>query len=368
MLPPLKVRVMVVDDSSVMRGMLTRTLEAADMQVVATAASCAAALSLLKRPAPHKVEADVLFLDVQTSGRNGAAIITEFRKAAPTIHIIVAATLNESNVMQSIDALDQGADELVPKPSSRKDPEETANFINELLLKIKKLSGLSTETKLTSPPQSAESTPIPEIAFSLRKAPTFFRPKAVAIASSTGGPKALHILLEGIGKHITDLPIFLTQHMPKDFTASLAQQLEKISGVPSAEGKDREIVHPGYLYVAPGDYHMLVKKEGDKVMIRLNQEEQENFCRPAADPMLRSLYSVYGKDLLVVILTGMGQDGLLGAKLVAENGGMVIAQDKASSVVWGMPGAVAKEGICTHVLPIHQLADVVVKICNGKGI
>ena len=373
----MKTRVMIVDDSSVIRGMVTRVLEASDMEVVATATTQAAALSILKRPAPHKIEADILILDIQMSGKGEGSLVREFRKIAPNIQIIIAATVNEINVLNSIDALEEGATELVAKPSSRKNPGETENFIKEILLKVKKLSGIPFDAaiplaiKAPVPKPIAVEPPImpslePEIVFSLRKAPAFFRPRALAIASSTGGPKALQILLEGLGKRLATLPIFITQHMPKDFTASLAQQIAKVSGIPCAEGKEGEPVVPGRIYVAPGDYHMLVEKQRDQPVIRLNQDAPENFCRPAADPMLRSLHTIYGKDLLVVVLTGMGQDGLLGTKMIADNGGMVIAQDKATSVVWGMPGAVAKEGVCTYVLPVSQLADMVVTICNGK--
>jgi two-component system chemotaxis response regulator CheB len=367
-----RIRVMMVDDSSVIRGMVTRVLEAANIEVVATAASPAAALTILKRPAPHKTEVDILILDVQLSGKGDASIIKEFRKIDPAIHIIIAATLNETNVLNSIDALEQGADELVAKPSSRKAPGETESFVRELLTKVKKLAGIAEEyvaapdIKLTAPATTFQ--PEHEIHCALRPAPAFFRPKALAIASSTGGPKALQILFEGLRKRVGDIPIFITQHMPKDFTASLASQLGKVSGLPSGEGKEGEVALAGHIYLAPGDYHMLVQKHGAQSVIRLNQGEQENFCRPAADPMLRSLYSIYGKDLLVVVLTGMGQDGLLGAKMIAENGGMVIEQDKASSVVWGMPGAVAKEGICTQILPVSQLADAIVKICNEPAV
>ena len=364
-----RISVMMVDDSSVIRGMVTRVLEAEGIEVVATAASPAAALSILKRPAPHKIEVGILILDIQLSGKGNTSLVAEFRKIIPGIHIIIAATLNEINVLNSIDALEQGADELVAKPSSRKNPGETEMFVNELLTKVKKLAGVPV-AKVTAPQtqttQPALWHPEQETGLPMRQQPALFRPKALAIVSSTGGPKALQILFEGLRKRVSDIPIFVNQHMPKDFTASLAVQLGKTSGLLSAEAKEGEVALPGHIYIAPGDYHMLVAKHGNQGVIRLNKGEQENFCRPAADPMLRSLYSTYGKDLLVVVLTGMGQDGLLGAKMIADNGGMVIAQDKATSVVWGMPGAVAKEGICSAILPISQLADAIVKICNGS--
>lgn len=385
---PSDIRVMVVDDSSIVRGMVLRTLESEGIQVVATAANAPAALAMLRRPAGQRLEPDILIVDVLKHEKAVPPFIPEIRQERPGIKIIVSATLNENNVLSSISALEAGADELVPKPSSRKNPQETSLFIEELLRKVKLLGGLQVESPAVWPLNSqpvfhtiaaaseaqneggaVETTAeAASEAVRLRKAPTFFRPKALAIASSTGGPKALQVMFEGIGKRITEIPIFLTQHMPKDFTGSLATQLGRYSGLPSAEARDGERVAPGRIYVAPGDYHMLIESPGGAPLIRLDQGPQENFCRPAADPMLRSLYQVYGKEILVVVLTGMGQDGMLGAKLIADNGGVVVAQDKETSVVWGMPGAVAKEGVCHHILPLPRLADAVVKLCNGLSL
>ena len=378
---------MVVDDSSVVRGLITRVLETDGIQIVASAANGTAALAMLKRSEPHKITADIIILDVQIPQTGGGEnILPEVRKHAPDAKIIMACTLNEPNVMASLDALDMGANELIAKPSSRKNPEETRIFIDEIVRKVKRLGGLPADeialpievldTIATASASESEKTPTAGItlpgveaeAFTLRKPPGFFRPQILAVASSTGGPKALQVFFEGLGKRVSHLPIFITQHMPKDFTHSLAQQIGRYSGLSSAEGADGETVMPGKIYLAPGDYHMVVEKKGDGGVIRLNQDAPENFCRPAADPMLRSLYNVYGKDILVVVLTGMGQDGMLGAKLIADNGGMVIAQDKDTSVVWGMPGAVAKEGVCTYVLPLPQLADAVVKVCSGYAL
>ncbi len=349
-------RIMIVDDSSVVRGTIARVLEAEGMEVVASASNATAALAALKRPAPHNISPDIMILDVQ----NGLDTIPKFHAILPNLKIIVSSTLNESNAMASIEALDNGAVELIAKPSSR-DSKESQIFMDDVLHKVKQFSRHRAPIVLPN----ITVAPEPEEIITLRKMPLAFMPKAIAIASSTGGPKALQVVMEGIGKKLAHLPIFITQHMPKDFTASLGLQLAKTAGLEGGEAKQGDIVKAGNIYLAPGDYHMLAEKVGGSTFIRLNQNEQENFCRPAADPMLKSLEKIYGKNLLVVVLTGMGQDGLRGAEVVADAGGVVIAQDKMSSVVWGMPGAVAKAGICHHVIPLPHIPDMLIKLCNG---
>lgn len=207
---------------------------------------------------------------------------------------------------------------------------------------------------------SAQPAPRSEIADD-RSAPIRLRaagsgvPKIVCVGSSTGGPEALASLVSGLAGTI-ELPILITQHMPKAFTADLAERLKKASGLDCAEAVDGEPVLRRRVYLAPGDRHMTVARESGAPVIRLVDGAPENFCKPAVDPMLRSVVALYGGDLLVVILTGMGQDGLDGARAVAEAGGTILAQDEDTSVVWGMPGAVATAGICSAVLPIDTIA------------
>ena len=184
------------------------------------------------------------------------------------------------------------------------------------------------------------------------------KPAILAIGSSTGGPAALFEFLKALNGKI-DLPIVISQHMPPKFTTILAQHICRMTGMDAKEAEDGDKVEPNHVYLAPGDYHMTVAGKGGDVRIRLNQDPPENFCRPAVDPMLRSVADVYGKRALVVILTGMGYDGMKGSQLVVEAGGTILAQDEETSVVWGMPGAVAHAGICTQVLPLDKLAPFV---------
>lgn len=197
----------------------------------------------------------------------------------------------------------------------------------------------------------------PATPLSLRAMPVLFMPKVLAIGCSTGGPQAVVSLLRELDKRLLHIPIFITQHMPPTLTTLFADNLRKVSNRPCAEAIEGEIVKPGHIYLAPGDFHMICEKKDKDIILHLTKSPPENFCRPAVDPMLRSMAPIYGKQLLTLILTGMGKDGLEGAKDVCNHGGVVIAQDEATSVVWGMPGAVATEGLCSAVLPLGNIVS-----------
>ena len=186
-------------------------------------------------------------------------------------------------------------------------------------------------------------------------------PKAIAVGSSTGGPQALLKLFGDLGGGLAQ-PIFVTQHMPRTFTALLAENVQRNTAFTAGEGRDGEVARGGHVYIAPGDYHMEITGMPNEPVIRTNQNPPENFCRPAVDPMLRSLTKVYGGGLLVIVLTGMGSDGKNGCEDVVAAGGSVIAQDEDSSVVWGMPGAVSNAGLCSAVLPLTEIAPYVRKL------
>lgn len=181
------------------------------------------------------------------------------------------------------------------------------------------------------------------------------RPKVIGVGSSTGGPQALMTFFSKLDRNL-GVPVVITQHMPPKFTTMLAQHITQRSGFPCAEGEDGMPLQVGKAILAPGGFHMEVVNEGGQAVVRLNQNPPENFCRPAVDPMFRSLVNVYGDRVLGVVLTGMGADGLKGGKVIADAGGTVVAQDEATSVVWGMPGAVATAGVFSAVLPLDDLA------------
>lgn len=346
------VRVMLVDDSTIVRGLITRALTATpDIQIVATAFNGARAIPVAKEHQP-----DIIVLDIEMPEMDGITALPKLLEAAPKAKIIMASTLTLRNAGISLQALELGASDYVAKPSARL-PEELEIFYRELREKIHALAGARTKKTQSS------AILTPSITSSSSNAITLLSPhtplaipiKALAIASSTGGPQALLKLFTDIKGKFKHLPIFITQHMPPIFTTILAEHLSKAGDRICMEAKDGEEIKPGCTYVAPGDYHMLVVQENGKTILRLNQNAPVNFCRPAADPMIQSLSKVYGRHLLVLVLTGMGQDGLEGAKTAVANGGSVVAQDEATSVVWGMPKAVATNNLCRAVLPLPDI-------------
>lgn len=370
-----KIRVMLVDDSAVVRGLIARAFEAdASIEVVANAGNGQVAIEMAGQHRP-----DVIILDIEMPVMDGLAALPELLRVVPKARVIMASTLTQRNAAISMQALSRGASDYVAKPSAQ-DRDGLEKFHRELLEKVRALGGgaaIQLSVPLAAPRVAASGaaaamapsliTPSAAPASSaIRLLPATSHPVyALAVASSTGGPQALFTFFEGLKGKLTRIPAFVTQHMPPAFTALLAEQIGRSGEHLCAEAKEGEAVQPGSVYVAPGDYHMTPEKTAGGVMIRLNQNPPENFCRPAADPMLRALAEIYGPGLLTVVLTGMGQDGCAGAKVAVERGGAVLAQDQATSVVWGMPGAVAEAGLCQAVLPLSELAPAVIARCGG---
>jgi len=365
--PAAPYRIMVVDDSAVVRGLLTRALEGDPrMKVIASVGDGQMAINALAR---HDVE--VVVLDIEMPVMDGITALPKLIEARPGIKVIVASTLTRRNAEISLRCLSIGADDYIPKPSSARELNAAENFAHDLLRKVAALGAAARgdtvhmrrpEDKAppSAPRPAAKREPI-----SLRTA-SVRRPKAIAIGSSTGGPQALFALTKAIAPGL-DVPVFITQHMPPTFTTILAEHIARASGMPAAEAVDGEPAKPGHIYVAPGDHHMTVRMTPAGAVLVLDQEPPENYCRPSVDPMLRSLSAAYGANLLCVILTGMGQDGRRGGETVIEAGGTIIAQDEASSVVWGMPGAVATAGLCTAVLPLDEMGAWVTRALTGQS-
>ena len=190
-------------------------------------------------------------------------------------------------------------------------------------------------------------------------------PRILVIGSSTGGPQALFSVLTGVVRPVP-VPIVITQHMPPTFTHILAQHIQRNTGLPALEGADGMPLQPDHVYVAPGDRHMVIQQHNRSLSLKVYDGPQENFCRPAVDPLFRSAASIFGAGALGLVLTGMGQDGAHGAKAIADAGGSVIVQDEASSVVWGMPGATAHLGAAAAVTPLPEIGALVSAIIEGK--
>jgi two-component system chemotaxis response regulator CheB len=374
---PSAVRVMVVDDSAVIRSLITRALETdPGVQVVATVGNGQLAVSQLAR-----TDVDVIVLDIEMPVMDGITALPLLLKAAPDVKIVMASTLTQRNAQVSIEALQKGASDYIPKPTSTGEIHGSADFKRDLIEKVKVLGRARRDRRdrdrpagapdAKSPPPKAGTAPAARPSSLSPGAPIQLRsfgrmpPQIVGIGSSTGGPQALFTVLGALDPAMR-LPIVITQHMPATFTIILAEHIGRVSKRPSAEGKDGEAIEPGRIYLAPGDNHMVIETDGAKKIVRLNKNPLENFCRPAVDPMFRSLAAAYGASVLGVVLTGTGSDGAKGGKVLAETGGSVIAQDEASSVVWGMPGATAQAGVCSAVLPVDKIAAEIARIAGVR--
>ncbi|HLB78981.1 MAG TPA: chemotaxis response regulator protein-glutamate methylesterase [Dongiaceae bacterium] len=357
-----RIRVMVVDDSAMIRGMIARALEGDPaVRVVASVANGEVALATLKR-----TNVEVAVLDIEMPVMDGLTALPKLIAAQPGLQVIMASTLTRRNASSSLQALAAGAADYLPKPTSSTGLGAAGDFQRELLEKVKALGEVARRGRGAAPPRQPDrqvAAPprrlYADAAVQLRNA-LIATPEVVAIGSSTGGPQALFTVLAKAAP-LMPVPILITQHMPPTFTTILAEHISHTSGLPAAEGRDGEPVLRGRIYVAPGDFHMTVALDGTQKVIRLSKGPAENFCRPAVDPMLRGVASVYGRHALVVILTGMGQDGRRGAEAIIAAGGTVIAQDEPSSVVWGMPGAVATAGLCSAVLPLPDISPYIRK-------
>lgn len=368
MVTPRKISVVLVDDSSVIRGALSRILQTDDnIDIVGSVANGEMGISIAKQKKP-----DVMILDVEMPVMDGLSALPKILEGSPDTKVVMCSSLTAKGADITMKAMALGAVECLVKPSSSQETGPNSPFQRTLLNLVNTLGkqpeAPSTQTQRT-PIQSTRSTTsaAPKAAgsksFTLKNDSLAFKgkPSILAIGSSTGGPQALFHVLKNIGK--PDIPIVITQHMPATFTKILADHIQQQTGIETHEGADGMLVENGKIYVAPGGKHMLFSQQGPSLKIKLDDGPAENFCKPAVDPMLRSLIEIYGKKVLCAILTGMGHDGLKGARGLVEGGGRVIAQDEETSVVWGMPGAVAMDGICSAVLPLNDIGEWLKKAC-----
>lgn len=347
------IRVVVCDDSAVVRGLLARAIESdPNLQLVGTAMHGEAALSTLRR-----IPADVVVLDVEMPVMDGLTALQRIQQEFPRIRVIMASALTSEGADTTLRALSLGAVGCIAKPTSSSVNESITHLTKELLPQIRALGRSdrsATATAHTSP--AAESRG----AHRSREAQHPFT--AVVIGTSTGGPQALRKVLCDLPSDFP-LPIFIVQHMPPLFTPMLAKHIQMDTGRPSQEAKHLENVKPGHTYVAPGDYHMELERRDGNVRTLLTQAAPEHYCRPSVNPLFRTAAQVYRQSLLSVVLTGMGEDGKEGAADIVKNGGWLIAQDEASSVVWGMPGAVVRAKLAHEVLPLDQVGPRILQAC-----
>jgi two-component system chemotaxis response regulator CheB len=366
------INVMVVDDSAVVRGLFTRSLESdPNIKVHASAANGEVAIRLLEDNL-QKSPTDVIVLDIEMPVMDGITALPKLLAVDSKVKVIVASTLTHKNADVTLNALQKGATDCLAKPSTTRDLSTAEDFRRDLVQRVKALGLTVQRARGLSPVVSAQTQQPTGIgvpasgsgkSFSLHTGTVVKRPSAIVIGSSTGGPQALFNVLNGFAGKIQQ-PIFLTQHMPETFTSILAQHITRQTGLECEEAKDGEVVKGGKVHLAPGGYHMVIERQGVDIVTRLNTDAPENYCRPAVDPMLRSVMNIYDSSILAVILTGMGQDGKNACVDLVQKGGMCLTQDEETSVVWGMPGAVAQAGICFDVLPLNDIGPRVVQIAN----
>jgi two-component system chemotaxis response regulator CheB len=366
-------RVMVVDDSAIARGIVTRTLsEAPDISVVASVPN---GLMALKTLGSHDI--DVVVLDIEMPELDGLSALPRMLELYPQLKVIMVSAASQKDADISLKTMAMGAADYVEKPKAGLGGAEA--FYDELVRKVRLHGGAATPAapskRAAGPakpakPQSAAApqaaAPVVASLSNNRRKETFPRPEVIAIGSSTGGPQALAEVLKDLPPSVSQ-PILVTQHMPATFTALLAQHMTRYAGRLAAEARDGERIEPGRIYIAPGGKHLVAEQgAAGGILIRLDDGPPENSCKPAVDPMLRSLARIYGDRLLTIILTGMGCDGLKGCEAVVNAGGRVMAQDRETSVVWGMPGAVAQAGLCRDVLPLRQIGSALKRIAGGE--
>ena len=382
------IRVMIVDDAVVVRGLVSRWVdEEPDLKTVASVRTGRDALDQLLRANP-----DVVLLDIDMPDLDGLSALPLLLEKKRDLTVIMASTLTRRNAEVSLKALSLGAADYIPKPATNREVTTSATFRRELIEKVRQLGARRKRGFASMPAEPRARQPFavpsapgtqPRKKFSVAEPRTVapqpvtgeiklrpfspLLPRVLLVGSSTGGPQALTALVERIKPVYGRAPVLITQHMPATFTTILAEHLARASGQTAHEAVDGEPVVPGTIYLAPGGKHMTVAKRNNQPAISLNEGPMVNFCRPAVDPLFASAAQVWGSAILAVVLTGMGSDGARGAEDIVAAGGSVIAQDEATSVVWGMPGAAAHAGVCAAVLPLDQIGPKIVRQFGGMS-
>ena len=349
-------RVLLVDDSGVSRALMTRWIEESGVgHVVATASNGRAAIEAVA--ATH---VDVVVLDIEMPELDGLAALPGLLALAPGVQVLMASSLSQRGAAVTMQALRLGAADAIGKPRAGWAFGGGIDFRAELVAKIQALGAVARrrpgEPAPEHPPLSAETAgPL-----HVRAKPSPIRPQALVIGASTGGPNALFRLIDQLPRDL-DVPVFVTQHMPPTFTTIFAEHLARHTRRPSREAENGTAVQGGHVYIAPGGRHLSLAGKPGRVRLVVSDDVPENFCRPSVNPLMRSAARVYGHAALGIMLTGMGSDGLDGARELVAAGGMLIAQDQMTSVVWGMPGSVVREGLAAEVLPLDDIAVAVAR-------
>jgi len=349
-----RIRVLIVDDSLVIRHLIAEAL-GADPEIEVVGAEANGALALARIP---ELRPDVVTLDIEMPVLDGLETLKRIRKSHPKLRTIMFSTLTTRGAAVTFEALAIGADDYVAKPANAGSLDKSlASLRSELIPKIKQFFAMPAAPVRV---MQARKAPPPAPAKPASRA----QPHLVAIGVSTGGPQALAQLIPKLPAGFS-LPVVIVQHMPPMFTRLLAERLDADSGLKVQEAADGLEVRRGVVIVARGDYHLRLRRSGALVTTVLDQGAPENSCRPSVDVLFRSVAEVYGEHVLAVMLTGMGSDGLLGMRALKSAGASNLVQDQASSVVWGMPGAIVEAGLADEVLPLDKIPDEMVRLAMG---
>jgi two-component system, chemotaxis family, protein-glutamate methylesterase/glutaminase len=363
------IRVLVVDDAIVVRGLVSRWLSTEpDIEVVGALRNGRDALDQIET-----IDPDIVLLDVEMPVLDGLSTLPLLLEKKRDLVVIMASTLTSPNSEVSLKAISLGAVDCIPKPSTGS--VATNTYRQELIDRIRRFGAQRREAIAAQRARAVVAARAPKAALVTPRTPragaialrpfSVIPPQVLLIGASTGGPQALATLVAAIGPAIERVPVLITQHMPATFTSILAEHLERACGRAVREGRDGEVVGAGLVRIAPGGCHMRIARRNGQPVVVLDDEPLINFCRPAVDPLFSSAATVWGGATLAVVLTGMGVDGTRGAADIVARRGSVIAQDEATSVVWGMPGSVAHAGLCSAVLPVEQIAATVLRLFPG---
>jgi two-component system chemotaxis response regulator CheB len=356
------IRVLVVDDSVVVRKIVTDVLsEDPAIEVVGTAVNGRIAVGKLEQLRP-----DLVTMDIEMPEMDGIQAVRAIRALSPAtgrnrVPIIMFSTLTERGATATLDALSAGANDYVTKPANVGSVSQSMDSVRQQLIpRIKALLGRSSQA---APVRAAAPAPRP----SAPRAAAPKTPAVLVIGSSTGGPEALTRVVPALPASLP-VPVLVVQHMPPVFTRQFAQRLDRLSALRVLEATDGVPLLPGTVHLAPGDHHLVLRSGARGLATALNQEPPENFCRPAVDPLFRSAVAAFDGAVLGLVLTGMGSDGREGAAAIREAGGSVLVQDQATSVVWGMPGAIATAGLADEILPLDRIAETVLRLLPSPAL
>lgn len=349
-----RIQVLIVDDAVIVRRLIAHALSAdGEFEVVGSASDGAIALEKIAQLKP-----DIITLDLDMPDTDGIAALKEIRRRWPMLPVLIFTGMDDPGPRE-MEAISLGAGGAIRKVPHEGNMLNAIGWVRESL--VPALKALSAEYREVPAPVPVVKPPAPVVRRSASRGPA-----VLAIGASTGGPNALEELIAALPADL-GVPILVVQHMPERFTKLLADRLSTKTPFRAAEAVNGEFLHQNHIWVAPGDRHMLVERAGERIRLQTNRLPPENSVRPAVDVLFRSLAEVYGPGCLAVVLTGMGQDGLIGAERIVQAGGQVLVQDESSSVVWGMPGAISRAGLAAGVLPIGCLADEITKRTRGTS-